>query len=558
MTKEEFIKKAREIHGDKYKYVDLPDEFPIYNTNIKIVCIKHGEFIQNARMHLRGSGCKKCGFIGRNHKKLSYEEFVNRAKEIYCNKYDYSKVDLEHRDKNGKVCIICPEHGEFWVKPERHIFKKSPRACKKCGYEKLSELFKTNIQDFVEKAKKVHGEKYDYSKFIYINNKIKSIIICPEHGEFEMSPEAHISQKQGCPKCGIEKTKEALRNDVSYFIEKANVIHKNKYSYDKFIYVNNKTKGIVTCPVHGDFYVSPMNHIGNKSGCPKCSYPISRWENEVCDFLKEIGIEYEQSNRKVLNGKEIDIFIPNFNIGIECDGIRWHSEEYRDKNFHLEKTNECDKKGIRLIHIFEDEWKYKSEIWKSMLKNMFGITEHKIFARKCEIKKVKSNDARIFLGNNHIQGFSNGKYAYGLYYNNELISLMTFGKQRINLGGKKDENCYELVRFCNKLNTNVIGGASKLFKEFLKDFSPDEVISYSDKRWSTGKLYDILGFKHIHDSKPNYFYVVNGMRENRFKYRKDKLLREGFTGSTEHEIMLARGIYRIYDCGCRAHLWKKE
>lgn len=212
-----------------------------------------------------------------------------------------------------------------------------------------------------------------------------------------------------------------------------------------------------------------------------------------------------------------------------------------------------------LLPIFEDEWKYKSDIWKSMLRNMFGLTENKIFARKCIIKKVSSSDARIFLENNHIQGFSNGVYAYGLYYNDELVSLMTFGKQRINLGGKKDENSFELVRFCNKLNTNVIGGASKLFKSFLKDFNPNEIISYSDKRWSTGKLYDMLGFKHIHDSRPNYFYVVNDKRENRFKYRKDRLIAEGYDkDKTEHDIMLERGIFRIYDCGCRAHLWKMD
>ena len=193
-----------------------------------------------------------------------------------------------------------------------------------------------------------------------------------------------------------------------------------------------------------------------------------------------------------------------------------------------------------------------------MLRNMFGFTKFKIYARKCDLRKVKPSDAREFLENNHIQGFSNGVYAYGLYYNGELVSLMTFGKQRINLGGKICDGCYELVRFCNKLNTNVVGGASRLFKAFLDEFNPINIVSYSDKRWSTGNLYDILGFIHDHDSKPNYFYVINGKRENRFKYRKDKLLKEGYTGNTEHEIMLERGIFRIYDCGCRCHIWKKE
>ena len=556
MNRENFLEKARKIHGNRYEYLDIPDEFDPKITTIRVVCPIHGEFLQNARSHYRGSGCKICGLANRKHKEIEYDEFVKRAREIYGNKYDYSKTDLKHRDEKGRVCIICPEHGEFFVKPERHIFKKDPRGCRKCGYENVSKKCKKETEEFISNARSVHGEKYDYSKVEYINNKTKVCIICPEHGEFWQTPNSHLSGN-GCKKCSVNKIKESLSGDKEKFVNESKKVHGNKYTYDNFIYLNSHAKGYVTCPIHGDFLVNSINHINRCSGCPKCASPISKWENEICSFLSEIGIEFEQSNRTILDGKEIDIFIRKYNIGIECDGIRWHSEEYRDKNYHLSKTNECLNKGIRLIHIFEDEWKYKSDIWKSMLRNMFGLNEVKIYARKCEIRNVSSSDARKFLNENHIQGFSNGKYAYGLYYNDELVSIMTFGERRINMGGKKIEGFYELVRFCNKLNTNVIGGASKLFKRFINDFNPNEIISYSDKRWSTGQLYDILGFKHDHDSRPNYFYVVGDKRENRFKYRKDRLLKDGFdSDKTEHEIMANRGIYRIYDCGCRAHIWK--
>ena len=134
---------------------------------------------------------------------------------------------------------------------------------------------------------------------------------------------------------------------------------------------------------------------------------------------------------------------------------------------------------------------------------------------------------------------------------------MTFGIPRLNLGGKKEDGFYELVRFCNKINTNVIGGASKLFKHFIKEYNPKEVVSYSDKRWSLGLLYRILGFTHDHDSKPNYFYVDGLSRLNRFGFRKSVLVNEGFDKKkTEHEIMLERGIYRIYDCGTMVWKWK--
>lgn len=558
MTREEFLEKARATHGDKYEYIDIPDEFVAKSTYIKIICPKHGIFEQIAKSHYSGYGCRKCAreIIMKNlnkkiqEKKLTNEEFVKRASLVHNNKYIYDKTDVDNRDCDGKVIITCPIHGDFKQDPNNHL---AGNGCKECAKIKSKQPRISN-DEMIKRFRTIHGDKFIYDK-TDITKKDKDgkvIITCRIHGDFKQDPHNH-ERGTGCPYCaGKMYTEEDFKKNAS-------LVHNGKYTYEHFIYIDSHTKGLVTCPIHGDFPVSPMNHVGNKSGCPKCSSPVSKWEIEVCNFLKEIGIEYEQSNRKILNGREIDILIPSFNIGIECDGIRWHSEEYKSSTFHLEKTNDCLKQGIRLIHIFEDEWMYKSEIWKSMLRNMFGLSEEKIYARKCEIKRVNSIDSRHFLEHNHIQGFSNGKYAYGLYYKDELVSLMTFGKQRINLGGKKDDNCYELVRFCNKLNTNVIGGASKLFKAFINDLNPDEVISYSDKRWSTGKLYDTLGFMHIHDSKPNYFYVINSKRENRFKYRKDRLIAEGFNkDKTEHDIMLERGIFRIYDCGCRAHLWKRE
>jgi hypothetical protein len=221
----------------------------------------------------------------------------------------------------------------------------------------------------------------------------------------------------------------------------------------------------------------------------------------------------------------------------------------------LNKTNECLSKGIRLIHIFEDEWINRKEIWKSMLLNMLGLINNRIYARQCAVKLVSPNESRIFLNNNHIQGYSVSKYNYGLYYNDELVSLMTFGIPRINMGGNRGDGGYELVRFCNKLNTVVVGAASRLFKHFIEDMNPLKVVSYSDKRWSTGKLYSILGFEYSHDSAPNYYYVDGLSRLNRFRFRKSMLVKEGYDeGKSEHEIMLNRGLYRIYDCGTT--VWK--
>jgi len=258
-----------------------------------------------------------------------------------------------------------------------------------------------------------------------------------------------------------------------------------------------------------------------------------------------------KKDRRVLEGPEICIVIPSKAIGIEYDGLKWHSEEFKTKNYHLEKTIKCLEKGVRLIHIFEDEWVFKTDIVKDKIKAILGCNTDRIYARKCTIGIPTLKEKKVFLNENHIQGDVNDTIRYGLYYNEELIALMTFGKPRINMGRKTIENDeYELLRYCAKKGLNVIGGAGKLLKRFITDQSPKLITSYCDRRYSVGTLYEKLGFTLDHISEPNYFYTVGQNRKNRFRYRKSELIKEGFNpNKTEHEIMLERKIYRIYDCG---------
>lgn len=288
--------------------------------------------------------------------------------------------------------------------------------------------------------------------------------------------------------------------------------------------------------------------------CTNCN-PVevgatSKNELEIFEFVKSIlpNENILSGDRKILNNKELDIYIPSKNIAIEYNGLYWHSELFKANDYHLEKTNDCTELDITLIHIFEDEWKYNREIVESRLRNLFGLNENKIYARKCVVREVGIKETKEFLIKNHIQGFARSTIKLGLYFEDELVSIMTFSNGRIIMNGKKEE--LELVRFCNKINYSVIGGASKLFKAFLKQYNPKKVISYADKRWSVGNLYKTIGFKEIHDSKPNYWYINGDLREYRFKFRKSELIKNGFDGNkTEHQIMMERKIFRIYDCG---------
>jgi len=258
----------------------------------------------------------------------------------------------------------------------------------------------------------------------------------------------------------------------------------------------------------------------------------------------------------IIKPNQLDIFIPSHNLAIEFNGLYWHSEQYKPNNYHLNKTESCEKQGIQLIHIFEDEWLFKQDIVKSRLLNIIGLTQNKIYARKTEIKEVLSLQSKEFLTKNHIQGSINAGIKLGLYYNDELVSVMLFNKPRLGIGTSYDG--YELSRFCNKLNTNVIGGADKLLKYFIKSYQPNQIISYADRRWSQGNLYEKLGFELKVVNKPNYSYICGKIRKHRFGFRKELLKKEGFDtiNKTEHQIMLDRGIYRIYDCGTKTYQLK--
>ena len=232
-------------------------------------------------------------------------------------------------------------------------------------------------------------------------------------------------------------------------------------------------------------------------------------------------------------------------IGFEFNGLFWHSEKCKDKNYHLDKTNYFKDRDIRIIHIWEDDWTFNRDIIKSQINNWLGLTIDKIWARKCKVLLI--NDTKIiksFLNENHIQGYVNSVLCIGLYYDNELVSLMTFDHYEGR--NKMSENDWNLSRFCNKLNTNVVGGASKLLNYFIKGYKPNRIISYADRCWSDGGLYYTLGFSNIGHSKVDYKYIVSEKRVHKSRYKKSNLKIENMT---ETEYTKMNNINRIWDCG---------
>ena len=312
----------------------------------------------------------------------------------------------------------------------------------------------------------------------------------------------------------------------------------------------------------------PYNWICNKCGiefddhlknnipqCPICNPRgiggVSTIEIELRDFVSSFvkikpNERFYYDNRKY---HEIDVFIPSLNIGIELNDIYWHSESQgKDKFYHLNKTIFFEKKDIQLIHIFDSEWITKQDIIKSMILSKIHKTPEKIFARKCEIKEISHAESRRFLMENHIQGNVNSADRIGLFYKDELVSLGTFSQSRYDKNHK-----YELLRFCNKRYLSVVGGFSRILKNFTDRF-PYSLITYADRRFSTGNVYKKNGFMQLNPSEPNYFYFKphTNVLESRIKFQKHKLegKLEFFNPAlSESDNMAMNGYEKIHDCG---------
>ena len=528
----------------------------------------------------------KCDFCG-NKKKLKYRTYIeniscknifscskkcgkNKTKQTNLEKFgvEYPSQNEDIKEKTKQTNL--ERYGVEFVLQNKEIQEKFKQTnLERYGSEYvlqneniLNKVKQTNLErygvenifqndEIKEKSKQTNLKKYGVEyvlKNTNILDKLKNTNL-EKYGSEYVLQNTHIKNKYkqtNLNKYGVDNYNKSEESRKEFTIA-------NHSNYIKYI---NDRISLFKCDLNKDheFEIHKDNFYKRiESNLPLCTicYPIgdnkSIKEKILLEYIKSIYNGQITSGYR--DGIEIDIYLPELKLGIEFNGLYWHSDKFKESNYHLNKLNYFKEKGIDIKYIYEDDFDNKFEIIKSQINNWLNLTPRKIYARKTEVKQVlNTEEYRNFLNNNHIQGFVASKLVYGLYHQDFLVSLVSFDKKegRLNMS----ENEWNLNRFCNLLNTNIVGGASKLLNHFIKEKKPSRIISYADKDWSNGNLYKVLGFTLVKESKPDYKYIVDNIRKSKQNFTKNKLQKLGHDISlTESQIMNNLCINRIYDCG---------
>jgi len=483
------------------------------------------------------SGKSYLDYFNMSSRIKTYQETCKKRRELQFQRWRFvsliRKLTIKQDDK--LQCQICGVKFEKYISISIHIFK----------------FHKIFIKKYYDEYFKKDGEG------ICPISKLETNFDSLERGYFKyhLSAVTHsLEVKNGAKKSQLHYIHKKIRKEQGkYNVEFVNL--------DNLNFIGDFTE--IKCLKCNQIYKNRFSNLQLGFGkCPRC-FPrnthTSKSEKEIADYIKSIIPQGEEiltsytgliKNPKTGRPLELDIYIPSKKIAFEFNGLYWHSELNLEnpEKYHILKTELCKKEGVQLIHIFEDEWFYKKEIIKNMIKYKLHFSNNsKIFARKCIIKEIDPKIKNEFLDQNHIQGKDYSRIKLGAFYKDELVSVMTFSLGNISRGGNpKDKECWELTRFCSFSKYNVIGTAGKLLKYFERNYKWREIYSYADLRISTGDIYYKLGFEFSHQTKPDYFYVNEMKRIYRFNLRKTK---DEPKDIPEWKLRNEQGYYRIWDCG---------
>lgn len=475
--------------------------------------------------------------------------YVLRNRRTYCSKQcSNNSPEIIEKKKLAQQNTFQQKYGMHPMKTEKTKDNLRKSIKQKYGVDWIS-----SSGGWYEKVKKNNLIKYGVEHY---NNSEQSKKTCIERYGVDNPTKSKIIIDN------ISETKRKNHYEYLKNFSKTNNLEM-LFSYENYSgYHFSNIYKFKCCKCNYIFENSVYNL--NSLFCEKCDPDKKKTlENSFFEFLSSLtpSLLITRRDRTILYGKELDFYLPEKKIAFELNGLYWHSENGTGilENYHLNKTKGCIAHGVRLIHIFENEWRDKQELVKSIIKTILKLQVTNIFyARSCEIKEVPIKEKNEFLNFNHLQQEDKSTIKLGLYSDNKLISLMTFrNKSRFDTTVE-----WELSRFCNLKDTIVVGGASKLFSYFIKTYSPKSIVSYSDRRYFSGDLYHILGFSFVANTPPSYHYITPDYKNtvNRMNFQKhllSKKLKTFNSELTEWDNMKNNGWDRIWDCGNGKWIWKE-
>ena len=509
LNTEKFIQRAIKIHGNKYGYDQV--EYVSSGIKIKIYCNNCKEYFdQTPNKHLRKQGCPECG----GSKRLTTEQFIQKAIKIHGDKYNYNQV--EYIKSKKEVNIYCNKCKKYFKQiPNTHLIGE---GCPECGGSK-----RLTTEEFIRKATEIHENKYNYDKVNYISSRIKIKIYCNNCKEyFRQTPGAHLIG-HGCQICNKLKIEE--------FIKKATKIHGNKYNYNEVNYNTGNDKTRIYCNNCKEyFYQSPHKHLTGH-GCPFC---IQKTQKEIYQYISSM-VEPKYNDRKIIAPQELDIWIPSHNLAIEFNGVYWHSEaKHNNIYYHYDKYLKCQEKSITLIQIYSSEWHYKLEQIKSYIKTKLN-QNNIIKTSNCNIITITKQQYSQFQNQNSILISKSGNTLIGLQYNNQLIATLNIHND-------------QLLSYTELLGRTIPGGLNKLLQHYGKSVFYNDNLRYTIKE-------QLAEFIFIETVKPDYQYTKNMCTYPKYYYPKHKF-KNYDQELTPVENMKNNNYYRLWDAGYKRCLWK--
>jgi len=498
---------------------------------------------------------------------------IGKAKwEVFAAGYTgpYNLAPAVYIGMNRKINFVCKKHGMMQMDAKNMMNGKS---CQACAFEARKGKLRFTTKKAVGRFLETHGDKYDYSRVKYEGQQVPVTVVCKTHGAFLQKPEFHWSGS-GCPQCfHAERRGAAQRMSHQELVDRVDSVFGGLFDLSEVAYENSQADIYVRCIKHNKTYPTRANWLLNGNNpCTKCNHMKSAGEMQVLSFTS--FLTEAQSRVKIIPGstKELDIYLPHHNLAIEyCGeyhhGVKDKDDEKQNRHRHIQKHKGCAGIGVRLITMYEMEWKNRTPQVKRLLRSAVGKLKGRLFARKCELRKVCTKEAREFFDKYHIQGGAGSGEHYGLYWKDKLVACMRFTFGNNDRGAAAATRTWTLSRYATRVT--VVGGASRAFSAFVNEHQPEEVKSFSDNRYFSGGMYAKLGFS-LDEEMPEDYQVWSPklgvlpkpqyQRRNIPKRLEDHGVEDTFDPETdprtEAEMTYLMGARRIYDCGKKRWVWK--